>query len=214
MKCLYCHNPDTIAISWWTQYSDEELLQKAFKSKPYFWNKWWVTVSGGECLLQASDMLSFFKLLKQNWFHTCIDTNWFILNDEVKELINYTDLVLLDIKHLYEEDHKKITWVGNKQVLEFAKYLEEIWKDFWIRHVLVPGFTDNEKHLFDLWEYFKDYKYLQRLEILPYHTLWVHKWRELWMPYWLEWVVPPSAEDLLKAKEIFEKNLKNVFIRR
>ncbi len=91
--------------------------------------------------------------------------------DDVKELLNYTDLVLLDIKHLYNDDHKKITWVWNKTILEFAKYLEKINKSFWIRHVLVPGFTDNEKHLEDLWRHFKDFKNLERLEILPYHTL-------------------------------------------
>ncbi len=214
MKCLYCHNPDTIKMDGWTEYSPEELLEKAYKSKPYFWSKWWVTMSGWECLLQARDLIPFFKLLKEHWFHTCLDTNGFILNDDVKELLEYTDLVLLDIKHFYEDEHKKLTWVSNTPIFSFAKYLDEIQKTIWIRHVLVPNFTDNEKHLEDLWAYFKNFKTLERLEILPYHTLWVHKWRELWMNYELEDTIPPSVWELLKAKEILEKNIKNVFIRR
>ena len=214
MKCKYCHNPDTIAFKKNLQMSDEEIISVVNKVKPYFWTKWGVTFSGWECLTQAGELISTFKKLKELWYHIVIDTNWFVFNKDVEELLKYTDLVLLDIKHFYENEHIELTWVSNKPVLAFADYLEKIWKSFWIRHVLVPGYTDDKKHLFELWAHFKDFKSLQRLEILPYHTLWVHKWRELWMEYQLSDVVPPTAEALVEAKEIFEQNIKEVYIRR
>lgn len=214
MKCLYCHNPDTISIEWWKEYSFDELLKISLSTKPYFWAKWGVTFSGGECLLQAKELKEFFKILKENKIHTCIDTNGFILNEDVKELLEYTDLVLLDIKHMDEENHKKLTWVSNKQIFDFANYLKEINKPFWIRHVLVPGYTDSEEHLESLGKYFSSFANLERLEILPYHTLWIPKWKELWMKYGLAWVLPPTDEELLKAKSTLERNLKSVNIRK
>lgn len=214
MKCKYCHNPDTIAFKKALQMTDEEIISVVNKVKPYFWTKWWVTFSGWECLTQAWELISIFKKLKELWYHIVIDTNWFVFNKDVEELLKYTDLVLLDVKHFYESEHIELTWVSNKPVLVFADYLEKNQKPFWIRHVLVPTITDDENHLFELWQHFKDFKMLQRLEILPYHTLWVHKWRELGMPYELQDITPPNNESLLKAKSIFEKNIKEVYIRR
>jgi len=214
MHCLYCHNPDTITQIWWKKISFDEIIKTVNKSKAYFWSKWWVTFSGWECFIQAKELIPVFQELKKLWFHIAVDTNWFIFDEYVEKLLEFTDLVLLDIKHLYDEDHKKLTWVSNKNILKFANYLEKNKIQFWIRHVLVPNWTDSEKHLEDLGFYFKNFKYLERLEILPYHTLWVYKWKEMWLPYWLEWVEPPTSEELLKAKLLLEKNLKNVLIRR
>lgn len=214
MKCLYCHNPDTIKLTWWTEMSKEDITSLAEKSKAYFWRKWWLTFSGWECLLQAKELIPVFKELKDLWYNLVVDTNWYIFNDEVKELLDYTDLVLLDIKHFYDENHIKLTWVSNEHTLSFLDYLEKINKNFWIRHVLVPWYTDNEKHLEDLWSHLKNYKNMEKFEILPYHTLWVYKWKELWMKYWLDEVVPPSMEDCKRAKEILERNLEKVFVRR
>ncbi len=214
MKCLYCHNPDTIKLSWWEEMTKQDIISLAQKSKSYFWTKWWLTFSGWECLLQAKELLPIFKELKKLKYNVIIDTNWHIFNEDVEELLKYTDLVLLDIKHINEEQHKKLTWVGNENVLNFAKYLEKINKPFWVRHVLLPWYTDDEKHLNDLWDFLKDFKNMQRLEILPYHTLWVYKWKELWLKYMLDEVIPPNMEACLKAKNILEKHIKNVFIRR
>lgn len=214
MKCKYCHNPDTIEFKNNLMMTDDEIISIVNKVKPYFWTKWGVTFSWWECLIQASELIPIFKKLKKLWYNIVIDTNWFIFNKDVEELLKYTDLVLLDIKHFYEKNHIELTWVSNKSILEFANYLENNSKKFRIRHVLVPTITDDENHLFDLWKYFSNFKNLERLEILPYHTLWVHKWRELGMEYQLNDIIPPNNESLLKAKKIFEKNIKNVFIRR
>ncbi len=214
LKCLYCHNPDSINMSGWIEITKEEIIKKVKQSKAYFGKKWWITFSGWECLLQAKELLPLFEELKRLEYHIAIDTNWFIYNNDVEKLLWFTDLVLLDIKHLYDENHKKLTGVSNENILKFANHIEKINKLFWIRHVLVPWYTDDEKHLFDLWSYFKDFKNLERLEILPYHTIWVYKWRELWMSYWLEWVKTPTNEELMKAKTILEKNIEKVFIRR
>jgi pyruvate formate lyase activating enzyme len=214
MKCLYCHNPDTIPQKWGQEISKEEIIETVNKSKAYFWSKWWVTFSGGECLIQAEELIPVFQELKNQGIHITIDTNGYIFNEYVEELLTYTDLVLLDIKHFYDTEHRKLTWVSNKTILSFAKYLEDANIKFWVRHVLVPGMTDSEQHLEDLWRYLRDFTNLERFEILPYHTLWVYKWKEMWLPYWLEWVKPPSSEQLLEAKSLLEKHLKSVFIRR
>lgn len=212
-KCLYCHNPDTISMLWWKEMTFEEMLKIVENNKVYFWKKGWVTASGWEPTLQAKELKSFFKLLKDKWFHTTLDTNGFLLNDDVKELLKYTDLVLLDIKHLYDENHRLITWRTNKNTLEALDYLEENNIKFWIRHVLVPWYTDDEKHIEDLWKYLEKYKNLERLEILPYHTMWVYKWKELWMKYWLEWVEQPSRENIDKCVNILKKYLEKVYVR-
>lgn len=214
MKCLYCHNPDTIKLNWWKEMSKEDIIELAEKSKVYFGKKWWLTFSGWECLLQAKELIPIFKKLKELNYNLVVDTNWYIFNQDVEELLKYSDLVLLDIKHFYDEEHKKLTWVSNENTLYFAKYLEKINKHFWVRHVLVPWFTDNEKHLNDLWKFVSQFKNMEKFEFLPYHTLWVYKWKELWFKYELDNVIPPSMEDCQIAKEILEKYVEKVFIRR
>ena len=212
-KCLYCHNPDTISAKWWKEVNNEYLLEIVEKNKIYFGKKWWVTISGWEPLLQAKKLISLFKELKNRWFNTTIDTNWAIFNDDVKELLKYTDLVLLDIKHLDDEKHKLLTNQSNKNTLNFLDYLENNNKKFWIRHVLVPTYTDDEEHIKSLWKYLERYKNLERLEILPYHTMWVYKWKELWMKYGLENIEQPTKENIEKTKNILQKYIKNVFVR-
>lgn len=213
MKCLYCHNPDTIPLDWWKEYDVEKLMETVYKSKWYFWTKGWVTISGGECLLQAKELIPLFKRLKEEWFHTCLDTNWYIWNKDVEKLLQYTDLVLLDIKHLHDPDHVEITWVSNKNTLNFANHLEENGIKFWIRHVLVPRFTDDKEHLEDMWMYFKNFIHLERFEILPYHTMWVHKWENMWWEYKLSGIKSPDKEQQLFAKGVLENYLPVVKIR-
>lgn len=212
-KCLYCHNPDTIAMKWWKEMSDEEILDIVERNKIYFGKKWWVTASGWEPTLQAKWLISVFKELQNRWINTTLDTNGFVLNNDVKKLLKYTDLVLLDIKHFDDEKHKILTSQSNKNTLKFLDYLEENNKKYWIRHVLVPWYTDYEKHIEDLWKHLEKYKNLERLEILPYHTMWVYKWNELWMKYWLEWVEQPSRENIEKCVGILKKYIENVYVR-
>lgn len=212
-KCLYCHNPDTISSKWWKDITKEEILGIIERNKIYFGKKWWVTFSGWEPLLQAKELIEIFKELKILWYNTCIDTNGYTFNDEVVELLKYTDLLLLDIKHLNDEKHKILTGVSNKNTLKFLDYLEKNNKKFWIRHVLVPNYTDDEAHIESLWKYLEKYKTLERLEILPYHTMWVYKWKELWMKYWLEGIKSPSRENIEKTVSILKKYIENVYVR-
>lgn len=212
-RCLYCQNPDTRNHSGWTEMSDEELIAMIEKEEGYFWEKWWVTVSGGEPLLQTKWLISFFTKLKKLWIYTALDTNASILNDDVKKLLEVTDLVLPDIKQINNGRHEKITGNSNEEVLKFINYLEEIWKQFWIRYVLVPWYTDQLEYLDKMGKYLSEFKYLQRLEILPYHNLWKYKRDELGRDYEIEEVKLPTKEALNKVKEILDKYVKNVYVR-
>jgi len=212
-RCLYCHNPDTIPLSGGNEMSLEDLLNAVEKEKAYFENSGWITISGGECLLQAKDLIPLFKELKKRWIHTCLDTNWFVLNDDVKELLKYTDLVMPDIKQMDEDKHIKLTGQSNQSVFKFIEYLEEIWMKFWVRHVLVPWYTNDAEHLNALWKYVSKFKHMERLEILPYNVLWKHKWKELWLKYELEEVDYPTDQELKDAEKILKKYVKNLIIR-
>jgi len=212
-RCLYCQNPDTRNHIWWNEMSDEQLIAMIEKEEWYFWDKWWVTVSGWEPLLQAKWLLSFFTKLKKLWIHTALDTNASILNEDVKKLLEVTDLVLPDIKHINNGWHEKITWNSNEEVLQFIEYLESIWKQFRVRYVLVPGYTDQLEYLNQMGKYLQNFKSLQRLEILPYHTLGKYKRDTLDREYELNDVQFPKKEALIKAKEILSKYVKNVYVR-
>ena len=212
-KCLYCHNPDTISMNWWKKISSDDVISKVLDMKGYFWKKWWFSVSGGEPMIQAKLLINLFQKLKKNKIHTAIDTNWFIWNDDVKSLIDITDLFLIDMKHIKDCFHKKITWQSNENTLTFINYLNKINKPVWIRYVLVPGYTDQEEYIKELWEKLRQYKNIERLEILPYHRLGEHKRKELGWEYELKGVEPPSTEKINNTKMILEKYFDKVFIR-
>ena len=142
-----------------------------------------------------------------------MDTNGAINNNEVRKLYKKADLLLLDIKHIDEEMHKKLTGLSNKTVLEMAKYREDMGKPMWLRHVLVPGWNDDEKYLRQFGEHFVDYKMIERVEILPYHTLGVYKYKELGMEYKLADVKPPTKESIEKTKKILSEYFANVLVK-
>ncbi|GAA4835218.1 pyruvate formate-lyase-activating protein [Algivirga pacifica] len=190
----------------------EELVKKAVNMKPYFSNGGGVTISGGEACSQAKGLIPLFKRLKEEGIHTCLDTNGYIFNKYVEELLTYTDLVLLDVKHIDDEKHKVITKRSNKKVLDFAKYLEEQQKVFWLRYVLVPGLSNEEKDLHALGAHFKNYQQIQKLEIQPYHKLGVHKWEHLGMEYPLKDTPENTPEQLKVAKSIFEQYAAEVVV--
>ena len=214
LKCLYCHNPDSISMTGGKEYDIEELVQMAINQKPYFGKKGGVTVSGGEPLLQAKKLIPFFKRLKEEGINTNVDTNGRILNRFSKELLDdYADLVMLDIKHMTEEGYQYLTGMPAKETaFNFAKYREASGKKMWLRYVLIPGITDKPELLHALGDYFKDYKTIQKIEIQPYHKLGVHKWEALGWEYQLKDARENTKEELEQASNILSNYFKKVKI--
>lgn len=208
MRCQYCHNPDTWAKDGGELMTPEEVLKKALRYKTYWKEKGGITVSGGEALLQIDFVTELFRLAKEKGVNTCLDTsgNPFSLEEPFKskfdELMKYTDLFMLDIKHMDDAAHRKLTGQTNQNILEMVAYLSDHGKAMWIRHVLVPGITTEEDELYRLRSFLDTLKTVERVEVLPYHTLGVFKWKELGIPYQLEGVDPPTKEQIDRAKEI------------
>lgn len=208
MRCQYCHNPDTWAKDGGELMTPEEVLKKALRYKTYWKEKGGITVSGGEALLQIDFVTELFRLAKEKGVNTCLDTsgNPFSLEEPFKskfdELMKYTDLFMLDIKHMDDAAHRKLTGQTNQNILKMAAYLSDHGKAMWIRHVLVPGITTEEDELYRLRSFLDTLKTVERVEVLPYHTLGVFKWKELGIPYQLEGVDPPTKEQIDRAKEI------------
>ena len=214
MRCKYCHNPETWAFEGGTLYTPEALFEKAYRYKPYWMRggkpNGGITVSGGEPLLQIEFLTEFFRLAKEKDIHTTVDTagNPFTLEEpfisKFNELMEVTDLFMLDLKEINDEKHKELTKWTNKNILEMAKYLSDHGKHMWIRHVLVPGLTDDKDGLKELNSFIKTLKTVDRVEILPYHTLGEVKWDELNIPYPLEGVRIPTREEVLEAEELLD----------
>ncbi len=206
MRCLYCHNPDTWYMDNATLMSEDEIIKKAMKYRGYWGDKGGITISGGEPLLQFDFVLSLLKKFKELNVNTCVDTSGITFNldekDKYLELIKYVDLFLLDIKHINNEEHKKLTTKPNINVLEFANFLNENNKNVWIRHVLVPGITTNELYLKELKRFVDTLNNVSKIEVLPYHTLGIHKYENLGIPYKLKGINPPTKNEILLAKEI------------
>lgn len=215
MRCKYCHNPET-----WSfddakfTVSAKDAFNKAYKYKNY-WKKngkpnGGITVSGGEPLLQIDFVTEFFKFAKEKGVHTTLDSSGSAFTREepffskFNELIKYTDLVMLDIKHIDDEEHKKLTGHTNKNILDCARYLSEQGIPMWIRHVLVPGITDKDEYLKKTREFIDTLDTVKKVEVLPYHTLGAYKWKELGIPYKLEGVDPPTEDRIANAKKILE----------
>ncbi|WP_405563256.1 pyruvate formate-lyase-activating protein [Polaribacter sp. Asnod6-C07] len=214
LKCQYCHNPDTIDTHGGQEFHIEDLVQRAIKMKSYFGNKGGVTVSGGEPLLQAHNLIPFFKRLKEEGIHTNLDTNGRMLNHPTIELLdNYADLVMLDIKHMTEEGFQKITGKRNKETtFNFAKHREASGKKMWLRYVLIPEITNTPELLHQLGNYFKNYKNIEQIELQPYHKLGIHKWDALGWEYELKEARENTKEELDLASKILSDYFKKVKI--
>lgn len=205
LKCKYCQNRDTWNLKGGTTYSSDEIVEKILRYKNYIMPNGGVTISGGEPLLQTKFLIELFTKLKKYNLHTCIDTSGsVVLTDEIKELIDLTDLFLLDIKCINDEKAINLTGVSNKKELEFARYLSNINKTMWIRQVLVPGYTDDEQDLIKLKEFISTLKSVERVEVLPYHDLGKFKWEQLGEVYPLEKVRTANNDDVKRAKEILK----------
>lgn len=206
MRCLYCHNPDTWKAGAGKSYTPQEVADRVLRYRNYYAGGGGITVSGGEPLMQAEFVRELFTILKQKGIHTALDTSGILFNPENKHafdgLLAVTDLVLLDIKHVDSDEHKKLTSHQNANVLAFAEYLSETGKSMWIRHVLVPGITDNDEYLIRLAEFIKGLKTVERVEVLPYHTMGEVKYENLGLDYPLKGVQPPAKERVANAKRI------------
>ncbi len=184
----------------------DEILKRALRFKPYWGKDGGITISGGEPLLQIDFVIELFKKAKELGINTCIDTagNPFTKEEpffsKFEELMKYTDLLLLDLKEINPTRHKDLTGFDNSNIIEMAKYLSEINKPVWIRHVLVPEHSDFDEDLDALGDFIDTLSNVDRVEILPYHTLGKFKWENLGIPYTLESISPPSAERIENAK--------------
>ena len=212
MRCAFCHNPETWAEHQGDEMTADQVLEKALRFKPYWKKDGGITVSGGEPLLQIDFLLDLFKKAKATGINTCIDTAGQPFTHEEpfyskwKELMSLTDTVMLDIKNIDPVAHKELTGVDNANILEMAKEISDMGITLWIRHVLVPGGSDNDDYLRRTREFIDTLKTVEKVEVLPYHSLGVPKYAELGIPYRLEGVDSPTAERIKNAKDILGAN--------
>ena len=208
MRCQYCHNPDTWDRAGGNRRSVDDVLSQALRYRSYWGEKGGITVSGGEALLQIQPLTELFHKAKDLGINTCLDTSAqpFSRKDgrfsAFEALMKYTDLVLLDIKHIDNDAHKRLTGWENENILDCARYLSDIHKPVWIRHVLVPGINDDDESLHRLRSFIDTLSNVERVEVLPYHALGVYKWEQLGIPYKLTDVKPPTEESVLHARKI------------
>ncbi len=208
MRCQFCHNPDTWDMKTGTIYTADELLDKAERFRSYWGKEGGITVSGGEPLLQMEFLTELFRKAKERGIHTTLDTSGNPFTKEepffgkFRELMKYTDLVMLDIKHIDDEQHKMLTGHTNRNILELAQYLSDTGKKMWIRHVLVPKRSDYDEYLTRLADFIGTLKTVEKVEVLPYHTLGAYKWKELGYEYQLEGIKPPTEDRVRNANQI------------
>ena len=211
-RCLYCANPDTISFDGGKPTEIEDIVRMAVNQKPVFGKKGGVTFSGGEPTSQAKELLPLVKRLHEEGINVCIDTNGGVWNPAVEELLKEVDLVLLDVKQINPARHESLTGRSNTQTLKTAQWLEDTGKPFWLRYVLVPGISDFEEDIRTLGEHFKDYRMIQRVEILPYHTLGIHKYETLGQEYALKDTKTNTPEQLQKAESLFKEYFSCVMV--
>ena len=216
MRCLYCHNPDTWEVNKGEKITTDEVIEEFNKNRS-FYSKGGITVSGGEPLLQVDFLTELFKKAKEENIHTCIDTSGVTYNpdnkeytEKLNELMKYTDLVMLDIKHISSASHKILTGKENSNILSFAKYLESKNIPLWIRHVVVEGYTDKAEDLIALGEFIGGLKNLKALDVIPYHNMGEVKYKEIGVKYPLEGLKPLTTQKAQEAKNHILDGIKKV----
>ena len=205
LRCLYCHNPDTWDTKGGSKYlfTPDELLAEVLRYKSFI-AKGGVTVTGGEPLLQAEFVKEFFLLCKEEGIHTALDTSGAIITERALNALDNTDLVLLDVKSIDAVQHKELTGVKMNNTLKCLEYLEENNIPTWVRHVIVPGWTDNDTLLKKLADFLSPYQCVEKVELLPYHDMGTRKYEQMGLEYSLKGVAPLSDERLQNAMRIFE----------
>jgi pyruvate formate lyase activating enzyme len=217
MRCRYCHNADTWDPRSENMRTADELLDQAERYRSYWGKEGGITVSGGEPLLQIDFLLDLFRKAKERGISTVLDTAGQPFTKEepffskFQELMQYTDLLLMDIKQIDPEEHRRLTGWSNENILEMFRWLSDHQKPIWIRYVLVPGLTDGDARLQRTRDFIATLKNVKKIEVLPYHSMGAYKWKELGLSYTLEDVKSPSAESVDRAARILrgELNLKN-----
>lgn len=210
-KCAYCANPDTIAFSGGKETDPQEILDLALSQKAFFGRRGGITFSGGEPMLQARQLLPLFKQLKEHGIHIVVDSNGSILNEDVKALLEYTDMVLLDVKGVDEAKHKHLTEARNTQVRHTAEYLELHGIPMRLRCVMVPGYNDSIEDIRLIAEKYSNFTNIDRVEVLPYHTFGVHKYESLGWTYRLSEIKEHTPEEVNSLKKEFEKSFPRVW---
>lgn len=206
MRCQYCHNRDTWDLHDGREVEVDELMEQIISYRPFLESSGGgVTASGGEAILQAEFVAALFSACKAEGIHTCLDTNGFVrkYSPVIDELLDNTDLVLLDIKHIDDAKHIELTKVSNHRTLLFAQYLQKRQQKTWIRYVVVGGFTDDIDSAKGLAEFIKPMSNVEKVELLPYHELGKHKWEALGEEYELTHISPPDRETMEQIKQVF-----------
>ena len=209
-RCKYCHNPETRGAERGEELTAEE-LQRVWRYRNYWGKKGGITVSGGEPLRQMEFLTAFFELARSKGVHTALDTAGQPFRPDDPDylagfdrLMKSTSLVILDLKEIDPERHRQLTGKDNANILAMARHISDLGIPLWIRHVLVPGLTDDEEGLRRTADFIRSLKTVQRVEVLPYHTLGLFKWQKLGIPYPLPDAVPPTAEQVKRAEELLE----------
>ncbi|WP_123040375.1 pyruvate formate-lyase-activating protein [Cohnella candidum] len=207
LRCQYCHNPDSWDPAAGRLVSVEDVLAEIEPYVEYYKSSGGgITVTGGEPTLQAPFVAQLFKACKERWgLHTALDSSGFCETSHARELLDVTDLVLLDLKMMNEAGHRELTGQPNERILQFARYLSERGTKMWIRRVLVPGWTDGAEELLALGTFLGELNGVEKVEILPYHRMGVYKWKQLGIPYMLEGIQEPSKQDVERARQWIEK---------
>ena len=216
MRCIYCHNPDTWEIGKGTIVSADEIMVEYRKNKSFYKNGG-ITVTGGEPLMQTDFLIELFALAKAEGIHTCIDTSGITYTEDnqaykekLDRLMALTDLVLLDIKHIDSEQHKRLTDKDNEGILAFARYLEQKGIPVWIRHVIVENYTDDPEYLYKLGEFIGALKNLEALDVLPYHSMGESKYEALGLDYPLKGLKSLDKAAVAKAKKYILAGIRSV----
>ncbi len=215
MRCAYCHNPDTWEMNGGTMMEPSYIIEQYERNSAFYQNGGGLTVTGGEPLMQVDFLIDLFTLAKEKNIHTCIDSSGIAFNpsntawiEKLDRLMTLTDLVMLDIKHIDPDKHKELTSQPNQHILEFAAYLNEKDVDMWIRHVVVPGITDDDKYLFDLGYFIGQFNNLKALDVLPYHTMGEAKYKKLGIAYKLAGVPAMEKDKVVEKKQIILDGIK------
>lgn len=212
MRCQYCHNPDTWEMSDGKEKSADEILEM-FERNRAFYRTGGITATGGEPMVQMDFLLELFIKAKEKGIHTCLDTSGIMFPEnreceafeKMEQLMAVTDLVMLDIKHMESAAHQNLTGHDNQKILAFARYLDEKKKPVWIRHVVVPGITYKEEALENLGAFLKTLSNVEKLEVLPYHTLGENKYENMGLEYPLKGIPQLSKEEAKRAEQMIRK---------
>ncbi|MFB9324864.1 pyruvate formate-lyase-activating protein [Paenibacillus aurantiacus] len=214
LQCQFCHNPDTWDTTGGRQVTVEEIVAEIEPYLPYYKGSGGgITVTGGEPTLQAPFVAELFKACKERFgLHTALDSSGFCETSHAEALMAHTDLVLLDLKQMNKKKHEWLTSQPNDRILKFARWLSSIGKPAWIRHVLIPGVTDNAEDLNALGEFISLLTNVEKLELLPYHRMGVYKWQALGRTYPLEGVPTPTERDIRRAREVIDRAMKHIVL--